>query len=81
MGDIPSTNKMPSCKFQFPVNGANVNGAFTIKLKMSNLDVGHFTNAQQNYYAAPQQLNKQGIIIGHTHVVVRFPYYQLILEC
>jgi len=27
-------------------------------------------NAQENYFAAPQQLNGQGQIIGHSHVVV-----------
>ena len=27
-------------------------------------------NAEQNYFAAPQQLNSQGLIIGHSHVVV-----------
>lgn len=23
-----------------------------------------------NYYAAPQQVNQQGLVIGHTHVVI-----------
>jgi hypothetical protein len=27
-------------------------------------------NAQENYFAAPQQVNAQGQIIGHSHVVV-----------
>lgn len=38
---------------------------------MKNIEMGSFTNAQENYYAAPQQLNRTGFIIGHTHVVVR----------
>ena len=34
MGDIPSVNNMPSCKFQFPTNGGNVdaNTQFTVVL-------------------------------------------------
>jgi hypothetical protein len=27
-------------------------------------------NAEENYFAAPQQLNSQGQIIGHSHVVI-----------
>ncbi|KAJ7478424.1 hypothetical protein FB451DRAFT_1241983, partial [Mycena latifolia] len=34
------------------------------------LNPRHFTNAQANYFSAPQQLNAQGTIIGHTHVVI-----------
>jgi len=71
IGSIPSVNNMPSAKFTFPTNGGTVtaNQAFTINMAISNLDAGHFTNAQKNYFAAPQQLNSQGTIIGHTHVV------------
>ena len=34
------------------------------------MQLGFFTNAQTNYYAAPAQVNDAGIIIGHTHVVI-----------
>jgi hypothetical protein len=27
-------------------------------------------NAQTNYYAAPQQVNAQGLLIGHSHIVI-----------
>jgi len=73
MGSIPSSNNMPSAKFAFPANGDTSiveNTAFTIKMAIKNFQSGAFVNAQQNYFAAPQQLNNQGQIIGHSHVVV-----------
>jgi len=35
------------------------------------LQAGSFTNPDSTYYTAPQQLNGQGLIIGHTHVTVQ----------
>jgi len=73
MGSIPSTANMPSAKFIFPPNGdasLSENQTFTIQLAISNLETGNFVNAKQKYYAAPQQLNDAGQIIGHSHVVV-----------
>jgi hypothetical protein len=46
------------------------NQNFTIKLAIQNLETGNFVNPNSNYFAAPQQLNAQGQIIGHSHVVV-----------
>jgi hypothetical protein len=34
------------------------------------MQTGFFVNAQANYFAAPQQVNAQGQIQGHSHVVV-----------
>ena len=73
MGSIPSSNNMPSAKFVSPANGDTSiveNTAFTIKMAIKNFQSGAFVNAEQNYFAAPQQLNNQGQIIGHSHVVV-----------
>ncbi|KAF5377156.1 hypothetical protein D9615_006379 [Tricholomella constricta] len=72
MGVIPSTKNMPSSKFVFPTNGATIkpDTQFTIQMAIRNLETGNFVNAQQNYFAAPQQLNAQGIIRGHSHVVI-----------
>jgi len=72
MGTIPSTENMPSSKFTSPKNGDTLkeNTAFTISMAIKNLQTGAFVNAQANYFAAPQQLNAQGTIIGHSHVVV-----------
>jgi len=73
MGLIPSKDNMPSAKFVFPANGdASIveNTAFTIKMAIKNFQSGAFVNAEENYFAAPQQLNNQGQIVGHSHVVV-----------
>lgn len=72
MGTIASTSNMPSSKFTFPQNFGAVksNTPFTIKMAIKNLQTGNFVNADSNYYSAPQQLNAQGTIIGHSHVVV-----------
>ena len=39
-------------------------------MAINNLETGNFVNAEENYFSAPQQLNAQGLIIGHSHVVV-----------
>lgn len=72
MGAIPSTDNMPSAKFQIPKNGDSLpeNTPFTITMAVANFQTGAFVNAQENYFAAPQQLNGGGQIIGHSHVVV-----------
>ncbi|OJT08567.1 hypothetical protein TRAPUB_494 [Trametes pubescens] len=72
MGVIASTANMPSSKFVNPKNGATIpaNQNFTIQMAVSHLETGHFTNAQENYFAAPQVVNSAGDIQGHSHVVV-----------
>ncbi|EPQ61139.1 hypothetical protein GLOTRDRAFT_32908 [Gloeophyllum trabeum ATCC 11539] len=72
MGIIAATTNMPSCKFQFPTNGANIpaNQAFTIKMAIKNLDTGNFVNAQENYFSAPQFTGSSGNVQGHSHVVI-----------
>lgn len=39
-------------------------------MNVKNLELGNFVNAASNYYSAPQQVNSEGNIVGHTHVVV-----------
>ncbi|KAF9056397.1 hypothetical protein BJ165DRAFT_511014 [Panaeolus papilionaceus] len=72
IGVIPSVDRMPSAKFTNPKNGDTIpaNQAFTITMAVNNLETGAFTNAQQTYFGAPQRLNGNGVIIGHSHVVV-----------
>ncbi|KAI0666278.1 hypothetical protein C8Q78DRAFT_984745, partial [Trametes maxima] len=72
MGIIASTKNMPSSKFVFPKNGQTLPAGqnFTIKMAINNLETGHFTNANANYFAAPQVVNAQGNIQGHSHVVI-----------
>ena len=72
MGVIASTNNMPSAKFQSPKNldtvAANKNS--TVKLAINHLTTGNFVNADANYFSAPQTVDKNGDIIGHSHIVI-----------
>ncbi|KAG6824983.1 hypothetical protein H0H92_005240 [Tricholoma furcatifolium] len=72
IGIIPSTSNMPSAKFAFPTNFGTIqaNTAFTVVMNIQNLETGFFVNAEENYFAAPQQLNSGGQIQGHSHVVI-----------
>lgn len=72
MGSIPSSANMPSAKFTNPKNLDVIppNQAFTVSLAIQGMETGHFVNAQENYFSAPQQLNNQGQIQGHSHVVI-----------
>jgi len=72
IGLIPSVDHMPSAKYLFPKNGATIpaNQAFNAQLNVANFQTGVFTNAQKTYFAAPQTLNGQGLIIGHSHMVI-----------
>ncbi|KAJ7590008.1 hypothetical protein C8J56DRAFT_1014222 [Mycena floridula] len=72
IGVIPSTSNMPSAKFSFPTNFGTVTAdqTFTVQLNVQNIELGNFVNAKENYFAAPQKLNGQGQIIGHTHITI-----------
>lgn len=73
MGRIVSQAVMPVTKFLSPANLDTIepNKTFTVKLNVANLQTGNFVNAQQNYYAAPAQVNDKGHLIGHTHIVIQ----------
>jgi len=51
------------------IKGANKD--FDVIISINNLATGQFTNPQNTYYSAPQQLNDQGIILGHSHVTIQ----------
>jgi hypothetical protein len=72
MGQIPSTSSQPSTKFTSPKNldTLTANQTFTITLAIGGIETGNFVNPDTNYFAAPQQLNSQGLVIGHSHVVI-----------
>ncbi|KAG8934760.1 hypothetical protein FRC01_000441 [Tulasnella sp. 417] len=73
MGVIVGKNKMPSATFQSPKNLATItpNKDFTVKLAIKNMQTGAFVNPQTNYFGAPQQVNDNGVVIGHSHVVIQ----------
>jgi len=72
IGLIPSVDHMPSAKYLFPKNNSTIkaNTDFDAKLNVLNFHTGVFTNAQKTYFAAPQTLDSQGLIIGHSHMVI-----------
>ena len=72
MGVIAAKTNMPSSKFIFPKNGGTVPAKqnFTIQMAIKNLETGNFVNANESYFAAPQQVNAQGNIKGHSHIVI-----------
>jgi hypothetical protein len=81
MGDIVPKANMPSCKFVNPANQDTIpaNQAFTVTMNINNMQAGVFTNAQKTYYMAPQQLNAQGVVIGHSQCVSFLPLNSIIL--
>jgi hypothetical protein len=72
MGQIPAVTAMPSAKFVNPPNFGSIpaDQDFNIVMNVLNFETGNFVNAQNSYFAAPQQLNTAGQIVGHSHVVV-----------
>lgn len=73
MGDIPAQSNMVSTVLLSPQNNEDLNPdeTFTVELQIDNLEAGFFTNPDVTYYAAPQQLNGNGIIQGHVHVTIQ----------
>jgi hypothetical protein len=73
IGVVPSVDNMPSAKFIFPPNFAAVtkNQTFTVKIAIIHLETGWFTNSQTTYMAAPVEVNANGDVIGHSHLVIQ----------
>ncbi|OCB85981.1 hypothetical protein A7U60_g6876 [Sanghuangporus baumii] len=72
MGVIAAKTNIPSSKFVFPKNGDTIkaDSPFTVQMAVNNLETGNFVNEETNYLAAPQQVNAQGNIIGHSRIVI-----------
>ncbi|KAI9050256.1 hypothetical protein LZ554_005424 [Drepanopeziza brunnea f. sp. 'monogermtubi'] len=73
MGKIPSTSNMVSGIITSPKPGEDLPAGktFTVSVQTTGLTAGAFTNAASTYYSAPQDLNGQGQIIGHTHMTIQ----------
>nr|EAQ71203.1 hypothetical protein MGCH7_ch7g610 [Pyricularia oryzae 70-15] len=71
-GDIPAAAKMVSTVIINPKNGDKIPAqkSFNVQVKIANMKLGSFTNAQNTYYTAPQQL-EGGVVVGHTHVTIQ----------
>lgn len=76
MGILPAKTLMPSSKFTNPKNGDDIPAgeAFAISLAIRNFQTGSLANPQKSYLAAPQQVNAQGLIIGHSQGCNRGAY-------
>ncbi|KAK7443274.1 hypothetical protein VKT23_015871 [Stygiomarasmius scandens] len=72
MGLIGSADTMPSSKFLFPKHLDHIasNSPFTVRLSVNNMQTGSMTNSAKTYLSAPQEINEEGLIIGHAHVVI-----------
>ncbi|RYO74239.1 hypothetical protein DL764_010921 [Monosporascus ibericus] len=73
MGDMPGTDRMITGIVLNPQHNDDLaeNTDFDVQVQINNLQAGTFTNPDNTYYAAPQQLNNQGQVIGHTHITVQ----------
>ena len=73
MGQIPANTQMVSTVITSPQTGENIeeNTTFNLQANIANIQAGSFTNPDVTYYAAPQQLNSGGQIIGHLHFTVQ----------
>jgi hypothetical protein len=72
-GAIPDVTKMTSTLITFPRNGGSVIAGknFTVKVKLVNLATGFFSDPVNDYYDFPQNLNRKGIIEGHSHITIQ----------
>ncbi|RHZ35426.1 hypothetical protein [endosymbiont GvMRE of Glomus versiforme] len=72
-GEIPNINNMVSSLIIKPDFNQKLpsNKAFDVTVITSNLELGHFSNADNRYYSFSQCLNNKGQIKGHQHVTVQ----------
>ncbi|KAF8584919.1 hypothetical protein K439DRAFT_1344580 [Ramaria rubella] len=73
MGFIPPVQNQPACKFSNPKNLDVIpaNEPFTATMNVIGMEFGTFVNPDTNYFGAPQSLNAQQQIIGHSHIVIQ----------
>jgi len=74
MGRIAAKDRLPYAKIVFPPNldtSLTENEPFTLKIAIKNLRTGSFVNPDVKYYAAPQTVDGDGNIEGHSHVVIQ----------
>jgi hypothetical protein len=73
MGKIPGVDNMISTIITHPAPGQSMesNKTFNITIQTTHLKAGILSNPEASYYTAPQDLDDQGDIKGHCHVVVQ----------
>ncbi|KAJ3307864.1 hypothetical protein HDV04_002385, partial [Boothiomyces sp. JEL0838] len=72
LGITPSVDKMLSTLIVSPQDGADfdVSKNQTVSVDVANLVSGFFSDANKQYYLAPQTLNA-GIVQGHQHITIQ----------
>jgi hypothetical protein len=72
-GEIPNVLKMTSTIITFPKNAGTVIAGknFTAVVKVKNLATGQFSDPVGDYYDRPQELNGNGVILGHSHITIQ----------
>ena len=72
MGKIPAAKNMISALITKPLPGDRLvaNVTFEILVQTRNLHVGIQTNPAVSYYTAPQDVDEDGYVLGHCHVVI-----------
>jgi hypothetical protein len=73
MGRIPATTNMISSIITYPQPGDRLtpNTTFTVTIKTRHLRAGYLVNPTTNYYTAPQDLDENGDVIGHSHISIQ----------
>lgn len=82
-GQLPAYNKMISQIIINPRHNENIatpNTDFTVDLAIVNMATGNYTNLNTTYMSAPQQLDPQGLIYGHTHITIEALFSSLMLR-
>ncbi|KAK3346845.1 hypothetical protein B0T25DRAFT_592872 [Lasiosphaeria hispida] len=72
MGRIPASKNMISAIITEPGPGDKLlaNVTFEVTIQTRNLHAGFQANPAATYYAAPQDLDAEGYVMGHCHVVI-----------
>jgi hypothetical protein len=73
MGRIPALEKMISSIILYPQPGDKVPAKkdFNVTIQTQNLRAGFLVNPARVYYTAPQDLDENGMVIGHCHVTIQ----------
>ncbi|KAL1840397.1 hypothetical protein VTJ49DRAFT_523 [Mycothermus thermophilus] len=73
MGRIPSVNNMITSIITYPQPGDRVppRKTFNVTVQTRHLRAGYLVNPSVSYYTAPQDLDENGDIIGHSHISVQ----------
>lgn len=72
-GQIPAKTNMVAAIILYPQPGDRIlsDTTFNATIQTVGLRAGYLVNPTTNYYTAPQELDKDGYILGHCHVTIQ----------